>query len=77
MLKDPIGKVEVIESFPYDTLRAFYKSWYRPDLMAVVVVGDIDPSVAEQKIREYFGGIPKPVNPPARIEFPFREISNR
>ena len=39
----PIGKVEVIKSFPYDTLRAFYKSWYRPDLMAVVVVGDIDP----------------------------------
>jgi zinc protease len=68
--RNPIGKVEVIKSFPYDTLRAFYNSWYRPDLMAVVVVGDLDPDVAEQKIKEYFGGIPKAVNPPARLEYP-------
>jgi zinc protease len=66
----PIGKVEVIKSFPYDTLRAFYKSWYRPDLMAVAVVGDIDPVLAEKKVKEYFGKIPKVVNGPLRIEFP-------
>jgi zinc protease len=66
----PIGKVDVIKSFPYDTLRAFYKSWYRPDLMAIVVVGDIDPAIAEQKIKEYFGRVPKAVNPPKRIEYP-------
>jgi zinc protease len=66
----PIGKMDIIKSFPYDTLRAFYKSWYRPDLMAVVVVGDIDPALAENKIKEYFSRIPKAVNPPARIEFP-------
>jgi zinc protease len=66
----PIGKVDVIKSFPYDTLRAFYKSWYRPDLMAVVVVGDIDPGLAEQKVKEYFGRVPKADNLPARIEFP-------
>jgi zinc protease len=65
----PIGKVDVIKTFPYDTLRAFYKSWYRPDLMAVVVVGDIDMQLAEAKVKEYFGRIPKAVNPPARIEF--------
>jgi len=45
----PIGKVEIIKSFPYDTLRSFYKTWYRPDLMAVVVVGDINPDLAEEK----------------------------
>jgi len=66
----PIGKVEVIKSFPYDTLRKFYKSWYRPDLMAVVVVGDIDPAVAESKVKEYFSRVPKAVNPPARVEYP-------
>ena len=66
----PIGKVDVIKSFPYDTLRAFYKSWYRPDLMAVVVVGDIDPGLAEKKIKEYLGRIPKAVNPPERVEYP-------
>jgi zinc protease len=65
----PIGKVEVIKSFPYDTLRKFYKSWYRPDLMAVVVVGDIDPAVAESKVKEYFNRIPKAVNPPLRVEY--------
>ena len=66
----PIGKIDVIKSFPYDTLRNFYKSWYRPDLIAVVVVGDIDPKLAEDKVKEYFGRIPKAVNPPKRVEFP-------
>jgi zinc protease len=66
----PIGKVDVIKSFPYDTLRTFYKTWYRPDLMAVVVVGDIDPSLAEEKVKEHFGRIPKAVNPKPRIDFP-------
>jgi zinc protease len=66
----PIGEIDVIKSFHYDTLRAFYKSWYRPDLMAVVVVGDIDPVLAEKKIMEYFGKIPKAVNAPQRDEFP-------
>ena len=47
----PIGKINIIKSFPYDTLRAFYKSWYRPDLMAVIVVGDIDPNLAESEIK--------------------------
>jgi zinc protease len=65
----PIGKVDVIKSFPHDTLRAFYKSWYRPDLMAIVVVGDIDPALAENKVREYFGRIPKPSGLNNRSEF--------
>jgi len=66
----PIGKVEVIKNFPYDTLRSFYNTWYRPDLMAVVVVGDIDPKVAEEKVKEFFGRIPKSSNPKPRVEFP-------
>jgi zinc protease len=66
----PIGKVDVIRNFPYDTLRSFYKTWYRPDLMAVVVVGDIDPQLAENKVKEYFGRIPEAVNPKKRVEFP-------
>lgn len=69
----PIGKVEVLQSFPYDTLRNFYKTWYRPDLMAVVVVGDVDPAVAESKVKEYFGRIPSAVNPRPRIEYPVPE----
>ena len=69
----PIGKVEVIKSFPYDTLRSFYNDWYRPDLMAVVVVGDIDVKLAEEKIREHFGRITKKKDPKPRIEFPVPE----
>jgi zinc protease len=66
----PIGKIEIIKTFPYDTLRSFYKSWYRPDLMAVIVVGDIDPALAEAKIKEHFNRIPRAVNAPVRVEYP-------
>jgi len=65
----PIGKIDIIKSFAYDSLRNFYKSWYRPDLMAVAVVGDIDPDVAEKKVKEYFERIPAAVNPGTRKEF--------
>ncbi len=65
----PIGKVEIIKSFAYDTLRNFYKTWYRPDLMAVVVVGDIDPNLAEEKIKEYFGRVPRIIDADKRVEY--------
>lgn len=65
----PIGKVEVIKSFPHDTLRRFYNTWYRPDLMGVIIVGDIDPVLAEKKVKEYFGRIPAAKNPAARLEY--------
>lgn len=64
----PIGKMEVVKDCPYDTLRSFYRTWYRPDLMAIVVVGDIDPKLAEDKVKEYFGKIPKAVNPRSRLD---------
>lgn len=57
----PIGNDSILKSFTYETLQAFYKQWYRPNLMALIVVGDIDPAVAEQKIKDHFG---KFTNPP-------------
>lgn len=66
----PIGKIDVIKSFQYDTLKAFYNTWYRPDLMAVIVVGDIDAETAERKIKEHFGSIPKAEQPKPRIVYP-------
>ena len=39
-------------------IRAFYNSWYRPDLQAVIAVGDFDPAVIEAQIKKHFGGIP-------------------
>ncbi len=50
----PIGKMDIIENFDHETLRQFYKKWYRPDLMAVVAVGDFDPDYIEQKIKTHF-----------------------
>ena len=63
----PIGRIEVIESFKPDDLRAYYKKWYRPDLQAVVVVGDVDTAYVKTKLTELFGGIPKSPTPPERL----------
>ncbi len=54
-----IGKEEVLKNFPPDTLRAFYKSWYRPDNMALVAVGDIDLKTLEEMMNAHFARIPK------------------
>ena len=48
----PIGKPEIIRNAPAARLRAFYDTWYRPDRMAVVAVGDIDPQQIEQTITD-------------------------
>ena len=71
----PIGKEEVLRSFKPDTLRRFYRDWYRPDLMAVVAVGDIEPAAAEKLIREHFGKLknPSPARPRTYAEIPRRE----
>jgi len=65
----PIGKKEIIEDSPYDAARRFYRDWYRPDLMAVIAIGDIDVDEMEQKIKDHFGGIENPTNPRPRKEY--------
>ncbi|MBN2681770.1 MAG: insulinase family protein [Bacteroidales bacterium] len=59
----PIGLMSVVDSCEYDALRRFYRDWYRPDLMAVIAVGDFDPKMVEQKIKELFGKQPAATNP--------------
>ncbi len=58
----PIGTDTVLKSFKHETLKSFYKNWYRPNLMAVIVVGDIDPAEAEKKIIAHFGKFTNPPN---------------
>src|SRR5215471_10046801 len=53
----PIGKPEIIRSAPVARLRAFYDTWYRPERMAVIAVGDIDPAAMEASIKATFGGL--------------------
>lgn len=71
----PIGKDSIIEHFRPETLRRFYDTWYRPDLEAVIVVGDIDANDAERKIIKHFSNFTNPVNEaprPAVIPIPLR-----
>lgn len=54
----PIGTPEILKSFPRQRLLDFYRRWYRPDQMAVVVVGDVDPADAQKMVEQRFGVIP-------------------
>lgn len=62
----PIGIDSIIRNFKPDVIRRFYKDWYRPDLMAVIVVGDIEPAKAEEMIRKHFAGLTNPAAPRKR-----------
>ena len=65
----PIGQKEILEKFKYETLTRFYKDWYRPNLMSVIVVGDIDVAEMEKKIKEHFSAYKNPTNEKARKVF--------
>jgi zinc protease len=65
----PIGTYESLTTFSHEALRRFYRDWYRPDLMAVVAVGDFDVDEMEALIRERFGRIPAAENPRRRREY--------
>ena len=57
--RSPIGLPEVVENAPVEQLRAYYERWYRPELMALVAVGDLDPAVIEAKITQHFAPPPE------------------
>ena len=66
----PIGKLENLQNFRHEDLIRFYKEWYRPDLMAVIAVGDFDCAIMEKHIQEQFNSIPAPENPLKRKAYP-------
>lgn len=66
----PIGKMEVVDNFKHDELRNYYKKWYRPDLQALIIVGDIDPDHVEAQLKKIFTDVPAPVNPAKREMYP-------
>lgn len=65
----PIGQKAVLDTFKHETLISFYEDWYRPDLMAVVAVGDFDPEEIEQIIIDEFSDIPAKEAPRGRVEY--------
>ena len=64
----PIGKDNIIKNAKYDVVKRFYKDYYRPNLQAVIIVGDIDVAKTEKLIKEYFGGLKNPANERPRIK---------
>ncbi|MCP2028413.1 zinc protease [Flavobacterium sp. HSC-32F16] len=60
--RDVIGDLNIINNFDYQVLRDYYKKWYRPDLQAVIVVGDVNVKEVEQKIIQLFSTIEMPKN---------------
>ncbi|MCC8177172.1 MAG: insulinase family protein [Bacteroidales bacterium] len=69
----PIGTMEVVDNFPYQALRDYYETWYRPDQQGVIVVGDIDVDRVEAKIKELFSPIKMPNNPKERVYTPVED----
>lgn len=65
----PIGDERTLRSFRPEALRRFYRDWYRPDLMAVVAVGDFDAAEMETSIRVQFADLPMPDNPRPRVVY--------
>jgi zinc protease len=68
--RQPIGKKEILEAATPDTLRRFYRDWYRPDLMAVVAVGDFDRARVEKLVKEHFGRLAGPAHERPRPVYP-------
>ncbi len=65
----PIGKPDIIRNVNHDRLKQFYTDWYRPDLMAVIAVGDFDKSAIEAQIKTRFASIPPGASPKPRPDY--------
>ena len=73
--RNVIGSLDVLKSFKYPDIQTFYKTWYRPDLQCVIIVGDIDPAAYEQQVQKLFASLPAARNAKARPAFPIQDHS--
>lgn len=71
--RDVIGDTAVINNFDHETIRAFYRKWYRPDLQAILIVGDVDVDYVENKIKEMFADISAKENAGERPIYPIHD----
>ena len=65
----PIGTMDIVMNFPYEALRSYYRKWYRPDLQAIVIVGDLSLDEMEQKIQKVFADIQPAAPDAAKFEY--------
>ncbi len=70
----PIGLMSVVDNFPYEALRSYYHTWYRPDQQGIVVVGDFDVDAVEEKIKQIFSSLPAAApDAPERVYTPIED----
>jgi zinc protease len=67
--RNPIGKVDILTNFPPSAIRKFHADWYRPDLQALVVVGDIDPVKTEALVKQLFSDLKTPAGERTRTQY--------
>lgn len=65
----PIGKVDILNNFTHDKIRSFYADWYRPNLQAVIAVGDFDVNEVESLIKANFSDLKNPAAPKPRLNY--------
>ncbi|MFI2744311.1 M16 family metallopeptidase [Zhouia sp. PK063] len=70
-LRTPIGSMNVIDHFKYKELKDYYKKWYRTDLQAIIIVGDVDEKFMENRVKNIFSNIPSSKN---EVERPVFEV---
>jgi len=66
----PIGIMDIVDNFPYQDLKDYYKTWYYPHHQGIIVVGDIDVNEMEKKIEKYFSAFETPTNAPKKQLYP-------
>ncbi len=71
-IRDVIGDMDVVRNFEREELVAYYEKWYRPDLQAIAIIGDIDVDTIEQKVIDLFSRIPKAIDPEPLPKFPLK-----
>jgi zinc protease len=69
--RNVIGTLESLQTFSYQSLRDYYKKWYRPDNMAMIIVGDFDAKDMEKQVKDFFTMNDKPTTP---LDRPYFEI---
>ena len=65
----PIGKTDILNSFTHDKIKNFYADWYRPNLQAVIAVGDFDVNEVEKLIKDNFSELKNPAKPKERLSY--------
>ena len=65
----PIGSMDVVRNCSYETLREYYRTWYRPDLQGIIIVGDIDVKKTEDSVKRMFSDVKMPKDARERIYY--------